>query len=66
MGGLFKGGGLFNLEKAMVLVLHVELEYKVDKLKRKMVGGHAAKTNPNCQLVNKLSRTSLHEVNSRD
>ena len=26
------GGGLFNLEKTMVSVLHKELEYKVDKL----------------------------------
>ena len=37
------GGGLFNLEKMMVSVFHKELEYKVDKLKYKMVGGHAAK-----------------------
>ena len=29
------GGGLFNLEKIMVLVLHKELEYKVEKLKYK-------------------------------
>jgi len=36
-------GGLFNLEKAMVLVLHKELEYKVKKLNYKKVGGHAAK-----------------------
>ena len=36
------GGGLFNLEKIMVLVLHKELEYKVEKLKYKKVGGHAA------------------------
>ena len=28
-------GGLFNLEKIMVLVLHKELEYKVEKLKYK-------------------------------
>ena len=27
------GGGLFNFEKTMVLVLHKDLEYKVDKLK---------------------------------
>ena len=36
------GGGLFNLEKTMVSVLHKDLEYKVDKLKYKKVGGHAA------------------------
>ena len=36
-------GGLFNLEKMMVSVFHKDLEYKVDKLKYKMVGGHAAK-----------------------
>ena len=43
--GLFErgGGGLFNLEKMMVLVLHKELEYKVEKLKYKKVEGHAAK-----------------------
>ena len=35
-------GGLFNLEKMMVSVLHKELEYKVEKLKNKKVGGHAA------------------------
>ena len=37
------GGRLFNLEKMMVSVFHKDLEYKVDKLKYKMVGGHAAK-----------------------
>ena len=37
-----RGGGLFNLEKTMVLVLHKELEYKVEKLKYKKVGVHAA------------------------
>ena len=35
-GGFFKGGGLFNLEMAMVSFLHKELEYKVEKLKYKM------------------------------
>ena len=39
MGG---GGDLFHLEKTMVSVLHKELEYKVEKLKNKKVGGHAA------------------------
>ena len=37
------GGGLFNLEKMMVSVFLKDLEYKVDQLKYKMVGGHAAK-----------------------
>ena len=41
-GCLFEGGGLFNLEKTMVSVLHKELEYKVKKLENKKVGGHAA------------------------
>ena len=36
------GGGLFNLEKTMVSVLHKELGYKVEKLKYRKVGGHAA------------------------
>ena len=36
------GGCLFNLENTMVSVLHKEVEYKVEKLKYKMVGGHAA------------------------
>ena len=40
--GLFEKGGLFNLEKTMVSVLHKELEYKVKKLKYKKVGGHPA------------------------
>ena len=35
-GGLFeRGGGLFNLEKTMVSVLHRELEYGEEKLKYK-------------------------------
>ena len=36
------GRGLFHLEKTMVSVLHKELEYKVENLKYKKVGGHAA------------------------
>ena len=41
---LIWGGGLFNLEKTMVSVLHKELQlYKVEKLKYKKVGGHATK-----------------------
>ena len=34
-GGLFERGGLFNLERTMVSVLHKEVEYEVDKLKYK-------------------------------
>ena len=40
--GLFEGGGLFDLEETMVSVLHKELEYKVEKLKNKKVGGLVA------------------------
>ena len=36
------GGEPVNLEKTKVSVLHKDLEYKVDKLKYKKVGGHAA------------------------
>ena len=32
---LMENGGLFNLAKTMVSVLHKELEYKVEKLKYK-------------------------------
>ena len=42
-GGLiWEGGRVFNLEKRMVSVLHKNLEYKVEKLKYKKVGGLAA------------------------
>ena len=41
--GLIWEGGLINLEKTMVSVLHKHLKYKVEKLKNKKVGGHAAK-----------------------
>ena len=34
-GGLIETRGLFNLEMTMVLVLHKELEDKVEKLKYK-------------------------------
>ena len=34
-GGLIETGGLTNLAKTMVSVLHKELEYKVEKLKNK-------------------------------
>ena len=40
--GLFDRGCLFNLEKTIVWVLLKKLEYKVEKLKYKKVGGHAA------------------------
>ena len=40
--GLIEIGGLFNIEKTMVSFLHKELEYKVEKLKYKKVGVHAA------------------------
>ena len=47
----------------MVSFLHKELEYKVEKLKYKKVGGHAAEDqNPNFQLVNKASCVSPPEV----
>ena len=41
-GGLFKREGLFNLEGTMISVLFKELEHKVEKLKNKKAGGHAA------------------------
>ena len=41
MRDLFERGGLFDLEKAMVSVLHKEQEYKVKKLENKKVRGHA-------------------------
>ena len=40
-GGKLKTGGLFNLEKTIAPVFHKELEYKVQNLKNKKVGGHA-------------------------
>ena len=58
-GGLLeKRRGLFNLEKTMVSVLHKELGYKVEKLKNKNVGGHAAKDQNQIQ----TSVISPHEV----
>ena len=44
-GGLNRDGeegGLLNLEKTMVSVFPKDLQKKVDKLKYKKVGGHAA------------------------
>ena len=39
---LYSREGLFNSEKTMVSVLHKEVEYKVEKLKYKKIGGLAA------------------------
>ena len=39
---LRRGGGLFNLEKTIVSLLHKELEYKEEILKYNKVGGHTA------------------------
>ena len=64
-GGAYLRGGLFNLEKTTVSVLHKKLGYKVAKFKYKKVGGHAAevriKSELPIQLVNKLSRMSTHK-----
>ena len=46
----------------MVSALHKELEYKVEKLKSKAVGGHAAEDQKQIQLVRKPSWISPHEV----
>ena len=34
-------GGIFNLEKTTVPVLHIDLQYEVEKLKYMKVSGHA-------------------------
>ena len=39
---MYLRGGLFNLQKKIVSVLHKELEYRVEKLKNRKVRGHAA------------------------
>ena len=53
-GSLIETGCLFKLEKTVVSVLHKELEYKVEKLKYKKVGDHAAEdhweSNPTFQV----------------
>ena len=42
-GGLnYLIGGLIYLEKTIMSVLHKKLEYKVEELQQKKVGGHAA------------------------
>ena len=56
-------GGLFNLTKTIVSVVHKDLEYKVENLKyKKKQKLEDNKTNPNFQLVNKPSLVSPHEV----
>ena len=49
--GLIESGGLFNLEMAIISVLHEEQEYKVQ-----------SESNPKFQLVNKRFRISPHEI----
>ena len=57
------GGGLFNLKTMMVSVLHKELEYKVEKLMNKFRScSLGSESNPNIQMVNKLSRIRPHKV----
>ena len=57
------GGGLFNVKTTMVSVLHKDLEYKVEKLKNKFRScSLGSESNPNFQMVNKLSRISPHKV----
>ena len=40
-GGSYLRGGLINLEKTLVSILHEELKDRVEKLKNKKVGDHA-------------------------
>ena len=58
------GGGLFNLEKMIVSVLHKGLEYKVEKVKYKKLESwiRGSETNLDFHLVNKPSRISPHKV----
>ena len=57
MVGVGVGGGVFNLAKMMVSVLHKELECKVEKLKYKKLKScsQGLRTNTNFHLVNKPS-----------
>ena len=58
-------GGLFNLAKTMVSILHKELEYIYWKISSTRIWrscSRGSKTNLNFQLVNKQSRISPHEV----
>ena len=60
------GGGLFHLETMMVLVLHLELEYKVGKLKYKTlkVMQPRSKTNPVGQetILDRFTRSFTVEI----
>ena len=58
-GELILEGGLINLSKTMVSVLHKELECKVEKLKYKkleIIQPRIKKANPNLQPLNKPSK----------
>ena len=59
---IWKGGGLFNLETTMVLVLHKELECKVEKLKYKKFRScsQGSESSPIFQLVNISHPGSVH------
>ena len=58
------GGGLFNLAKTMVSVLHKELKYEVESSSTRSWRScsRGSSTNPNFQLVNKPSQISPNEV----
>ena len=60
------GGSLFHLETMMVLVLHIELEYKVGKLKYKTlrVMQPGSKTNPVVQetILDRSTRSFTVEI----
>ena len=58
-------GGLFNLAKTMVSILHKELEYIYWKISSTRIWrscSRGSKTNLNFQLVNKQPRISPHKV----
>ena len=54
---LFEWGGLFNLEETMVSVLHKELEYEVEKLKNKKVGGIVAEGQHQMAILGQSTRS---------
>ena len=61
--GIILEGGLFNLEKTMVSVLHKAVDYKVEKLKNKKVRGHAAEIKSELPVgKSEPSRISPHAV----
>ena len=60
--GLFGRGGLFNVERTKVSVLHKEVEYGVEKTRRFRSSSRGSESHPNLQLVNKPSRISPQEV----